>query len=321
MLRILFLVIIILSFASCERIALILTPAKKLKASNTELAKTAENQFWTTLHSGNYSKIEEIEKLLMAAYLENPNDALLAAHLGFLHIWKITERQRLKNIPAEIVNETILAKKYFSDAVELTPKDARYLGFLGDSQLFEGNIFEDKREQVIAYFTLKKAIHEWPEFNYFTAGFAMSNLSAADKSFQEGLEWQWKTLDLCAGEKISRDNPDYSKYMRLEIKTGPKRVCWNSWIAPYNFEGFFMNMGDMLVKSGNPAVAIKIYQNAKLDKNYAYWPYKKILESKITNAKENVKNFQEKYLGPEKTIMLNSGYGCMACHENKGTRL
>jgi len=39
--------------------------------------------------------------------------------------------------------------------------------------------------------------------------------------------------------------------MSKKTKEGKKRVCWNSWIAPHNFEGFFLNMGDMLVKSGD----------------------------------------------------------------------
>ena len=39
--------------------------------------------------------------------------------------------------------------------------------------------------------------------------------------------------------------------MTLETKEGARRACWNSRIAPHNLEGFFLNMGDMLVKSGD----------------------------------------------------------------------
>jgi hypothetical protein len=136
-------------------------------------------------------------------------------------------------------------------------------------------------------------------------------------SFKEGLEWQWITLELCAGEKINRTNPDFQKYMKRETQTGPQRVCWNSWIAPYNFEGFFMNMGDMLVKSGDWQTAIQIYQNAKLDNHYHNWPFRAMLEKRIANAKENVSSFQKDYINPDKTILFNSGYGCMACHQAK----
>ena len=66
--------------------------------------------------------------------------------------------------------------------------------------------------------------------------------------FTEGLQWQWQNLCDCASASIDRGDPDYSPYMPLETTEGKKRVCWNSWISLHNFEGFFLNMGDMLVK-------------------------------------------------------------------------
>lgn len=79
----------------------------------------------------------------------------------------------------------------------------------------------------------------------------MSRLSADSPQFKEGLEWQWLTLDECIGGKIDRANPDYFSQMSTENKEGRKRACWNSWIAPHNLEGFFLNMRDMLVKAGD----------------------------------------------------------------------
>ncbi len=179
---------------------------------------------------------------------------------------EITERAKLKTNDPTIVDEIILAKKYFSDAVQLNPRDARYLGFLGDSTLIEGKIFNDQREEVRGYFILKRAINDWPQFNYFTAGYPMSTLDRHSSSFKEGLEWQWKTLDLCAGEKVNRRFPDFSPYLSRETQQGLYRACWNSWIAPHNFEGFFLNMGDMLVKNGEWQRGVQIYNNAKLSR-------------------------------------------------------
>jgi tetratricopeptide (TPR) repeat protein len=303
--------------SACENIAVLTTPAKKPIPSHSQLARDAQNQFWTTLHQGNYAQIDNTKRLLMAAYLENPNDPQIAAHLGFLHIWQLTERNREKDLSPTIVDNAILSQKYFSDAVELAPEEARYLGFLGDSQLATGNIFHDEREEVHGYFTLKKAIRMWPEFNYFTAGYVMSSLPAKSKQFKEGLAWQWDTLDLCAMQPVSHANPDFSPYMINETQSGPKRACWNSWIAPYNFEGFFLNMGDMLVKAGDWQTAIKIYQNATLASNYSTWPYRSLLEDHIYNAKANVKFFQNEKLATSSNerILFNSGYGCVACHQ------
>ncbi|MBS0357657.1 MAG: hypothetical protein JSS53_00080, partial [Proteobacteria bacterium] len=217
------------------------------------------------------------------------------------------------------INHSVLARRFFKDATILAPDDARFLGFYGDSTLVEGKILNDKREQVRGYFILQRAIIAWPEFNYFTAGYPMSILPANSKNFKEGLEWQWKTLDVCIGEKIDRKNPDYSPYMKLETTVGSKRACWNSWIAPYNFEGFFLNMGDMLVKSGDWQTAIKIYRNAQLASNYKTWPYRSALEDRIQHAEEYVKRFNEERPLTDKpeepTMMFNSHFSCMGCHQ------
>lgn len=307
-----------LLFTGCEQVALMTTPKKKPVPSVSPLSMEAEKTFWETLHNGQYARIPQAQELLQAAYLENPNDPQLAAHLGFLHIWKITERERDKPVKAVIVDEIVLARKYFADAVQLNPQDARTQGFLGDSLLIEGQIFHDKREEVRGYFQLQRAIHMWPEFNYFTAGYPMSTLAPDSKEFQEGLSWQWKTLDLCAGLKVDRNNPDFSPYMSRETRRGRLRACWNSWIAPHNFEGFFLNMGDMLVKQGDWQTAIRIYNNAKLSKNFAAWPYRQMLEKRIAQAKVNVGRFQKTTANsPDTTILFNSGYGCVACHQTK----
>ena len=70
---------------------------------------------------------------------------------------------------------------------------------------------------------------------------------------------------------------DFSKYFEMESsekRESYKRACWNSWIAPYNLQGFFRNFGDMLVKEGKPEIARKIYQTAMDHPDFETWPYK-----------------------------------------------
>ncbi|HSW70631.1 MAG TPA: hypothetical protein VLH77_01470, partial [Gammaproteobacteria bacterium] len=122
--------------------------------------------------------------------------------------------------------------------------------------------------------------------------------------------------DRCTNTKINRTNPDYRPFMVLETTQGRQRACWNSWIAPHNFEGFFLNMGDMLVKQGDWQTGIKIYKNARLSRTYSSWPYRDRLEKRIQNAKENVAYFRkENEPSPDRRILFNSGYGCAACHQ------
>jgi hypothetical protein len=302
-------------WANRNRIAVLLAPTKKATSTRSNAALRADELFWRTFHSGAYDEIPRVLEVLTAAYLETPTDAVTAAHTAWLHNWRMAERARLSAVPATITDHTILARRYFDEAVRLNSSDARYLGFLAGHTVAEGTLHKDERLVRRGYYMLLEAIEAWPEFNLFTAGYVMSRLPADSPRFKEGLEWQWRNLDVCVQERIDRTNPDYAKYMRLETKEGAKRACWNSWIAPHNLEGFFLNMGDMLVKSGDWQTAQKIYANAKLSRDYATWKFAAVLEARIAQAQDNVAAFNGAQGAPVRPIMINSAFACTGCHQ------
>jgi tetratricopeptide (TPR) repeat protein len=307
---------LLLGATGCDRIAVWAAPEKTPTASRSEAAGRADELFWRTLHRGEYDRIPEALTALKAAYLENPRDAVTASHIGWLHIWRLGERARHEPVRPEITDDAVLARKYFEEAVRMNPKEPRYLGFYASLLMAEGTIHQDEKMVRRGFFTMKDAIAAWPEFNYFTAGYSMSTLPADSPRYREALEYQWLNLDACAGEKVDRTNPDYARYMRLETKEGPRRVCWNSWIAPHNFEGFFLNFGDMLVKAGQPDLAVTMYRNARHAREYAAWPYKAVLEGRIRDAASNVEAFRRAEPGPDSaTLMVRSTFACMGCHQ------
>ena len=74
------------------------------------------------------------------------------------------------------------------------------------------------------------------------------------------------------------------------------------------------------VRSGDHLdAAKKIYQISKTQSDFKTWPYKDILNRRIANAKNNVNQFSRKILNSENfnenTIMINTPFSCMACHE------
>lgn len=313
-------VLIVLSFlfAGCGFFAVQFAPKKQATSLRSDAAIKGDELFWKVLHGGEYESIPDALSALTAAYLENPGDSITASHIGFLHIWRLAERSRLDSLPASITDHAVLARRYFEESLRLNPSDARVLGFFGAAQLIEGAIHKDEKLTRRGYYTLLDAIHHWPEFNYFTAGYVMSGEPANSANYKEALEWQWRTLDECAKEQVDRNNPDYAKYMHLQTREGRTRVCWNSWIAPHNFEGFFLNMGDMLVKSGDWQTAQRIYANAKLSPDYANWRFQTVLERRIKEASENVPHFNAtgNPTGKDvRPIMLRSRFACMACHQ------
>ena len=298
-----------------DRIAVMVAPKKEAIASRSEAASKADDLFWSTFHNGEYDNIQSALEVLTAAYLGTPNDAKTAAHIAWLHNWRIAERARMVSPRATITDDTILARRYFEEAVKLDPSDARYLGFLAGHTLAEGALHKDERLTRKGYFMMLDAIKAWPEFNLFTGGYVVSRLPPDSPQFQEGLEWQWRTLDECIEGQLDRANPDYSQYMVKETTEGRKRACWNSWIAPHNFEGFFVNMGDMLVKSGDWQTAQKIYANARLSKTYSTWKYQSVLEDRINQAQANVARFNAPNGAPDARIMINSEFACTGCHQ------
>jgi hypothetical protein len=296
-----------------DRVAVMAAPAKEAAAARSDAAVKADHLFWATFHGGDYDGIDRSLEALTAAYLQSPNDAKTAGHIAWLHNWRVAERSRLSAVPATITDNTTVARKYFAEAVKLDPSDARTRGFLAGHTIIEGTMHGDQRLVREGYFMMRDAIDAWPEFNMFTGGFVFSRLAADTPQFKEGLDWQWRTLDICVGEKIDRENPDYTRYLALETTEGPKRACWNSWIAPHNLEGFFLNMGDMLVKAGEWQTAQKIYANAKLLKSYPAWKYQDALQERIDNAEVNVTAFNAAE-GAGMSMMIDSDFACMACH-------
>ena len=300
----------------CGRLAVWAAPEKVASAARTAAATEADRLFWTTLHGGAYDRIPDALTALKAAYLANPNDAVTAAHIGWLHVWRLGERARQPVLRPDITDDAVLARKYFEEAVRLHPGEARYLGFYASLLMAEGTIHKDEKMVRRGFYAMQDAVAAWPEFNYFTAGYTASTQPVDSARFREALEAEWRNLDVCVGETVDRANPDYARYMRLETREGPKRVCWNSWIAPHNFEGFFLNFGDMLVKAGQPELAVAMYRNAKHAREYATWRYQAVLEERIANATTNVEAFRRTEPGPDAaTLMVRSTFACMGCHQ------
>jgi hypothetical protein len=304
--------------SGCAWVAVATAPVKQPASDDSPAAQAADRAFWDTLHAGRYDQIATALEPLQAEYLAHPNDPKLAAHVAFLHIWRVSERGRLDAPPATITDDIALARRYFQEAVALAPDDARFRGFYAGMLMAEGSIHHDEKLTRQGFFAMGDAVDAWPEFNLFARGYVMSPLPYDDPKYADALEDEWKNVDKCIDAAIDRKNPDFAPYMALERRDGPKRACWNSWIAPHNFEGFFLNMGDMVVKSGDPETGRRLYAQAKLSKQYDSWPLKDVLERRIAQAPENVALFRAPAQGErERRIMEQTGFSCTGCHQEK----
>jgi len=182
-----------MALTGCGYVAEHTAPKKQPATSRSAQALSADELFWNTLHGADYEHIAPALEAETAAYLSAPNDAVATAHVGWLHIWRLSERQRLTAVPATITDDATLSRKFFEEAVALNPDDARYLGFLASATLAEGSIHQDEAETRRGYYLMLDAIKAYPEFNLFTAGYTMSSQPADSDRYKQALEWQAKS--------------------------------------------------------------------------------------------------------------------------------
>lgn len=307
--------LVLFALSGCASIAISAAPPKKASPAQSPQSKEANDAFWSALHAGAYDQIPAVKEQLQRAYLADPFDAVTTAHLGFLHLWRIAERERLEQPQASLTDDMLLSERYFREAVEMT-HDPRYLGFLAGTELANGTIHKDERVLRTGFFRMNDAVAAFPQFNLFSRGYGRSGFAYDSERYKQGVEDMWTNIESCFGSKLDRTNPDYTPFMVQETTEGEKRVCWNGWIAPHNHEGFALNLGDMLVKQGDVKAARRMYENAKLSKTYAKWPYRDTLEQRIADAEANVEYFR---LPADKQpkghrMMFNSQMNCSGCH-------
>jgi len=293
------------------------TQSRRAPANNPTLSTpgTANKMFWDNFYAGRYYMLPAIIEQLTASYLKNPQDKQTALLLALSHLWRIGESARLKCVPQTFLDDFIIARQYFEKALLLDPNDYRVHGFRASTLFALGRIHQTPEWIAQSIADMRTSIDLYPEFNYFTVSFVTLNLQPSDPLFQQGVEDMWLGIDACLGEPIDRHNPDYTKFMWMQTRTGVKRVCWNNDKAPHGHEGFFLGFGDMLVKNNQPEIAKIIYANAKLSPVYTAWPYKDVLEQRIATANQRA----ALYLGTNQTryprTLISEPFACMACHQ------
>src|SRR5262245_4223168 len=99
--------LLLLLAGGCATLAVWSAPDKTASANRTPEAQRADELFWATLHGGRYDEIPRALTAEKAAYLANPNDAVTAAHVGWLHIWRLAERARVAPAP-DITDDAVL---------------------------------------------------------------------------------------------------------------------------------------------------------------------------------------------------------------------
>ncbi|MFV2056552.1 MAG: hypothetical protein ACC707_08795 [Thiohalomonadales bacterium] len=289
------------------------------KGERTELARKADEEFWDLIHgTQNYQNFDTVITKLQAAQIADPFDVYTTAHIGFANFWALSNGIAQ---PAKAFQYIQNAEQAFSIASAFAPDEPRILGFLGYSRLFLARATQNNDLYVKGLADVNRSVALWPEWAHFGAAYGV-DVTAPHNSpaFEQALSHYWDNLDVCANTVVDRSNPDFSPYLVQQTLVGADRACWDSWIAPYNLEGFFLVMGDALVKAGETDIAQIIYYNATLLEHYDSWPFHKLLEERIAKVAQNVKIFRTKgtpgqIQNPESSLVAATGASCAICHQ------
>ncbi len=78
------------------------------------------------------------------------------------------------------------------------------------------------------------------------------------------------------------------------------------------FDRFFVHTGDVLVKNGEPELAVAMYQNARFSLSFRRWPFQETLAERIAAAEARALRFEREGEGD---MMVNSTISCTGCHQ------
>src|SRR5450432_1952150 len=104
------------TFTAKSFLATTFTAKKTYEISKSEISNSANKYFWDNYHQGNYDSIPNIIAKLEMALIANPNDLITTTHLGFVHAWALSERQRLNTPVTSTIEHIILSRKYFKES-------------------------------------------------------------------------------------------------------------------------------------------------------------------------------------------------------------
>lgn len=284
---------------------------REARPSDSGQAAQARAAFWDAFTGQRYEAIPGLLRQLTAAFLENPRDPETALILAHAHLWRTAERARLEMRDPMIVDHLVLAEHYFEEAYRLNPDDHRIIGWLGSVRYPMGAARQDESLAAEGALLLAEGVRRYPQFNHFTTAFSYAGLPADDPRFRDALDQLWRNVDVCSGIRHEAGSEQLGLYERAAASD---LACANSEKAPHNFEGFVLNLGDMLVKSGRADEAVAVYQRARLSPTYAAWPYRGLLEERIANAPEAASRALQRQVVP---MMVGSAYACSACHARR----
>jgi hypothetical protein len=309
----------------------------------------AEVLFWDVFSHQQHARIPEVIAALEKATRAEPGNARLVLLLGVTHMWAVAEvgvahtRDSAKEAQAGIA----ALERYHA----MAPGDPRVPTWEGPllagagfgmqpriAQLPDGpeKAALAKRSQDLiaqALALLDGGVVAEPRFNLFGRFITTGLLPRNTERFHQAVSDVSAFQEARLGAKLDPERPDITPFLKADSPCDPAHPppwpfealseqttfrrdpkCWNSWKTPFEYEGAWLYMGDILLKGGRAAAARVTYQNGQKLTSYSQWPYAVILEDRLSHLDELAAKFADQDPSNDPELVIRAPANCLICH-------
>jgi len=266
----------------------------------TAAAAEGEAAFWDTVWDV-APRAEVALRLLQRAVRERPHDGRSQFLLGMLHLYRSTtacadfDFARLCDAAKA---EGAAAQAPLDRAADLLAHDTRIAGFAAAATYANGYVHGDADLQALGQRRIDAAVAANPLFNAFDLFAVVAPITPGGSPY-----YQQTILPLV----------DFVFSDPGCILTLPE-ICTNAGMAPHNFEGTLVLLGDIYAKGGRLASAQLWYGLARASGAASRWRYQAIADDRVANAAARVALYADADSLNDPPLLGGGGASCRYCH-------
>jgi len=267
----------------------------------TAHAAAGEAAFWDTLWADR-PRADEALALLTRAVRRDAGDGRSQFLLGMLRLYRAAGDPASFDFthPTEAgMAEIRAAQEPFARAVELLPLDTRVPGFRAAATYADGFVHGDVTESALGLAQLDEAIAANALFDAFDLFAVVAPITPGGSAY-----YQSRVLGLV--DFVLKDN--------LTCPAVVPHTCGNDGMAPHNFEGTLLELGDLYAKGGRLADAQQWYGVAQAFGRSFHYRYQAIADDRVAHAAERVALYQDADPGNDPPVLGGGGAACVYCH-------
>ena len=270
--------------------------------SATSRAHAATERHWEVFRGGDLAARGDMITALSAAVSAAPSEQEFALLLGLASLWRVAEPYSWESLDPILTLDSIqVAQRELERAYAMCPTDHRIPAWLGPIKIRMGRMLEDAALVDEGFAVLNEGIEHYPGFVLFAKLLVYADLPASDPNFANAVA-------------AVRENAVYCGSVATGLSSDP--ACHNHPRAAHNIGGSAVFLGDMYAKAQDRDAALMAYQSAKAVPTWPRWPYRELLEERITTLDARMAALASPSPADDLEPAWTSQIQCSLCHRD-----